>query len=116
MSKLALAAAAALVLAGPALAAAGDNDVPAKEVVAKGVDFNDAAQVRRFYFRLQTAARLVCSSGSAGHLTIASEDLSCIRRNMNEAVRKVDAPRLTAMLVDSYGPNTSASAFAADAR
>jgi UrcA family protein len=115
MSKLVLAAAAALVLAGPALAAqpAAVTEAPSQVVSAKGVNFNDPAQVRHFYARLQGAARAVCQSGgSAG-----SEDLSCVRRNLQDAVKAVDAPKLTAMLDATYGPNAERStAFAADAR
>jgi UrcA family protein len=113
MSKLVLAAAAALVLAGPVLAAqpAAVEEAPTQVVSAKGVNFNDPVQVRHFYARLQGAARAVCGG------TAANADMSCVRRNVQEAVKAVDAPKLTAMLDATYGPGAERStAFAADAR
>jgi UrcA family protein len=118
MSKLALAAAAALILAGPVLAAPAASDDAATRIVSThGVDFNDQAQVRQFYAKLQNAARMVCQSGSPDRLVVATEDLSCVRRNMQDSVKAVDAPRLTAMLDRTYGPDAGAGrAFANDAR
>jgi UrcA family protein len=120
MTKLFLTTAAVLALAGAAHAAptvsAADNDVATKVVSTQGVNFNDPAEARSFYFKLQTAAQLVCQSGSADHLVAGTEDLSCIRDNMNAAVGKVDAPQLTAMLNGNAGTSRNGSAFAADAR
>ena len=119
MTKLLLSTVAVLALAGAAHAApavAADNDAPAVHVSTLGVNFNDAAQARRFYFKLQTAAHLVCQSGSADRLVAGTEDIACVRNNMRDAVRKVDAPQLTAMLGATYGSDARTRAFAADAR
>jgi UrcA family protein len=114
MTKLLLTAAAVLALAGAAHAApvAADNDVPTQQVSTRGVNFADAAQARHFYAKLQGAAQAVCGS------TPSSQDLTCVRRNMNDAVSKVAAPQLTAMLNNTYGApkGSSGTAFAADAR
>lgn len=120
MTKLLLTAAAALALAGAAHAAPStvDRDTPSKAISTQGVNFADPVQARQFYARLYSAASMVCQSGSADHLVAGTEDLGCLRRNMNEAVRQLGAPQLTAMLNNSYGNQggANASAFAADAR
>jgi UrcA family protein len=115
MTKLILTAAAALALAGAAHAAP-DNDIATKRISTQGVNFNDAAAARSFYFKLQTAASLVCQSGTADRLIAGTEDLTCVRENMNAAVRTVDAPQLTAMLNGGASQRSNARAFAADAR
>lgn len=118
MSKLVLAAAAAtaaVCLAGPALAASGlDRESPTVAVSIKGVNFNDPAQARAFYTKLQSAARYVCES-DPNHLAVAN-NLDCVRRNMADAVQQLNAPRLTALLDKTYGSGERATAFAADAR
>jgi UrcA family protein len=119
MSKLALLAATTVILAGPAFAAqqpSTADDAPMRAISTQGVNFADQTQVRRFYFRLEAAARLVCDPGSGSQTVVASTDLSCVRRNMDEAVRRIDAPQLTAMLNAAYGPDSNASAYAIDAR
>ena len=118
MSKLFLAAAAALVLAGPAMAApdADNADGQTKAVSARGMNLSDAAQAQQFYVRLQQAARQVCQAGGDRPIS-GTEDLSCMRQNMQGAVRAANAPQLTALLDKSYGPgSTNSTAFAADAR
>lgn len=118
MSKLLLTTVAVLALAGAAHAApvAADNDTPTRAISTEGVNFGDVAQVRHFYFKLQTAVRAVCDTGSADRI-VSAQDISCIRENMRAAVGKVGAPQLTAMLNTSYGVSGArASAFATDAR
>jgi UrcA family protein len=118
MSKLFLAAAAALVFAGPALAApdAESANAQTQAVSTRGVNLSDAAQAQQFYIRLQQAARQVCQAG--GYRPVSgTEDLTCVRQNMQGAVRAANAPQLTALLDKSYGPDASnARAFATDAR
>jgi UrcA family protein len=101
MSKLLLAATAALLLAGPALAQAQEA-APTRAISTRGVDFNDAAQVKSFYAKLWRSAYSVCDSNSANPV-IAQADLACIHRAMAQAVQTVNAPRLTAMLDRSLG-------------
>ena len=116
MTKLLLSTVAVLALAGAAQAApaAADAEVATRHISTQGVNFNDPVQARRFYIKLQSAARVVCQSGSADQLTAGPADLTCIRDNMRDAVRQVAAPQLTAMLGASYG--TRATAFATDDR
>ena len=118
MSKLVFAAAAALILATPALAATdADSAAPTRTVSAQGVNLSDPAQAQHFYARLQQAARRVCQADSEGRGAAGTEDLTCVRENMQSAVRAANAPRLTALLDNTYGPGASRStAFATDAR
>ena len=103
MTKLLLAATAALLLAAPALAQAqAEVAAPTRIISTHGVDFNDAAQTRGFYMKLWRTAYAVCDSDSTIP-RIAQADLSCVDRVMAQAVQKVDAPRLTAMLDRSFG-------------
>ena len=104
MTKLILAASAAILIAGPAFAetARAAQDAPAQAVSAKGVDFMRRAEVRRFYAKLNGAARAVCNSGSA-------VDASCQRQVMAEAVKTMDKPLLTA-LYDAQGDSSRAFA------
>ncbi len=121
MSKLILAAAAALALAGPAFAqtAAGriagqaqsNEATQSKFVSARGVDFNDHAQVSALYTRLWSTAHAVCDSGSAPRMAYA--DIGCARRALAEAVKTLDRPALTAMYENTYGDTV---VYAASAR
>jgi UrcA family protein len=103
MSKFVLAAAAALLLAGPALAQTEAADAtPTAKISVAGVDFNDQAQAKEFYAKLWRTAYSVCDSNSANP-RIAQADLGCVHRVMAQAVQQVNAPRLTAMLDRSMG-------------
>jgi UrcA family protein len=101
MSKLLLAATAALLLAGPALAQAQEA-APRQVISTRGVDFSDAKQVQGFYTKLHRTASAVCDSNSANP-RITQADVACRNHVMAQAVQKVDAPRLTAMLDQRMG-------------
>jgi UrcA family protein len=101
MSKLLLAAAAALLLAAPTLAQAQEV-APSQVISTRGVDFSDAKQVHSFYNRLWRTAYAVCDTNSANPI-IAQADTACVNQVMAQAVQKVDAPRLTAMLDKRMG-------------
>jgi UrcA family protein len=101
MSKLLLAATAALLLAGPALAQAQEA-APSQVVSTRGVDFSDAKQVHNFYNKLWRTAYAVCDSNSVNP-RIAQADLACVNHVLAQAVQKVDAPSLTAMLDNRMG-------------
>ncbi len=105
MSKLLLAATAALLLAGPALAQAQEA-APTQTVSTRCVNFSDAAQVKHVYTQLYRTAYAVCDSNSANPV-IGQGDLSCVHRAMAQAAKAVDAPRLTAMLDRSQGGETN---------
>lgn len=114
MFKLLLAGAAALALSTPAMAQSVYRDSPTLSVSTRGVDFNDQAQVRHFYAQLRDAARNVCER-DPDHIAVAV-DQSCVRNNVSDAVKQLNAPKLTAMLTNTYGPERAATAFATDAR
>ncbi len=99
MTKLILAASAAILIAGPAFAetAGAAQDAPSVAVSTKGVDFANREQVRRFYTRLRGAIAEVCGAGSQA-------DASCVRDVTAQAVRAANKPVLTA-LYDSQGGN-----------
>ena len=96
MSKLLLAATAALLLAGPAVSVAAEP-VPTQALSTHGVDFNNTAQVKQFYNKLWRAAYAVCDEGSANP-RFAQTDRSCVQEALTAAARKVNAPVLTAMV------------------
>jgi UrcA family protein len=86
MTKLILAASAALLIAAPAFAETAAQDAPVQAVSAKGVNFANREQARRFYVKLQVAAASVCNA-----------DASCAREVMAQAVKAADKPVLTAL-------------------
>ncbi len=95
MSKLILAAAAALALAAPAMAQTVDA-APTQTLATSHVNFSDPAAVKQFYGKLYQAAATVCDSGS-GAPRFAQTDISCVRETMAQAVRAANKPVLTAM-------------------
>jgi UrcA family protein len=92
MTKLLLAASAALILAGPAFAQTAADQAPTQAVSTRGVDFANKAEVRHFYAKLRGAAQAVCSSGS-----VNATDATCVRQVMASAVQVANKPVLTAM-------------------
>jgi UrcA family protein len=96
MTKLLLAASAALILAGPAFAQTAGDQAPTQAVSTRGVNFADKAEVGHFYAKLRGAAQAVCDSGSANP-TLSSTDASCVRQVMASAVKVANKPVLTAM-------------------
>lgn len=92
MSKLILAASAALLIASPAFAetARTVDGAPTQVVSAKGVNFASRADVKQFYGKLRVAVASVCSSGSA-------VDATCARDLTNQAVQAANKPVLTAL-------------------
>lgn len=104
MTKLILAASAAILIAGPAFAetARVAQDAPTQVVSTQGVDFMHRAEVKRFYAKLRGATQAVCNSGSA-------VDASCQREVMAEAIKTTNKPLLTA-LYDAHGDSNRAFA------
>jgi UrcA family protein len=96
MTKLLLAASAALILAGPAFAQTAADQAPTQAVSTRGVDFASKAEVRHFYAKLRGAAQAVCDSGSVSS-TISRADAACVRQVMASAVQVANKPVLTAM-------------------
>lgn len=98
MTKLMLAAAAAILIAGPAFAetARAVDEAPTQAVSTRGVDFASKDQVKHFYAKLKGAAAAVCDSGSANP-RFSMTDASCTRQVVSQAVKTVDKPVLTAL-------------------
>jgi UrcA family protein len=114
MTKLLLIATAAMALAGAAHAA--DNDGPSRAISTRGVNLDDSAQAQSFYNRLETAAGQVCRGSLSDVRLSGMSDSACIRLTITDAVNKVGAPRLVALLNNASGSDHTARAFAADAR
>jgi UrcA family protein len=95
MSKIILAAAAALTLgfAGQALAADAGNT---QSVPVAGVNFADRTAVNDFYAKLTRAAAEACDSYSANS-RVTAQDRLCTNRAVASAVQQLNRPVLTAM-------------------
>jgi UrcA family protein len=104
MTKLLLAAGAAVLIAVPAFAAETQAEAPTKAISTRGVDFSNKEQVRQFYLRLNTAARAVCDAGSPVPRTFAV-DAGCVRQVVADAVKAADKPVLTALYNSSGDAN-----------
>jgi len=104
MTKLLLAASAALILAGPAFAQTAADQAPTQAVSTRGVNFADKAEVGHFYAKLRGAAQAVCDSGSANP-SLSNTDASCVRQVMASAVKVANKPVLTAMYNNAQDNN-----------
>ena len=94
MSKLALAAAAALVLfAGQAMA----DEVSTAVVPTAAVDFNNRAQVDALYSHVRAVARDLCATDANPYgYSSASSVTQCVNEAVSQAVAKANRPLLTA--------------------
>ena len=104
MTKLLLAAGAAVLMATPAFAAETPAGAPTKAVSTRGVDFSSKEQVREFYLRLNSAAQAVCDAGSPVPRAFAV-DAGCVREVVADAVKAADKPVLTALYNSSPDSN-----------
>jgi len=104
MTKLLLVATAAVLIAGPVLAAEAQGEAPVRAVSTRGVDFSNQQQVRQFYNRLHVAAQAVCDAGSPVPRAFAV-DQSCVRQVVANAVKTADKPVLTALYNSSADAN-----------
>ena len=109
MTKLILAASAALLIAGPALAdtVRAADGAPTLAVSTKGVDFSNPAQVKQFYAKLRGAIASVCDAGS--NANFARENAACASAVTAQAIKAADKPMLTA-LYNTRGDNNHAFA------
>jgi UrcA family protein len=98
MTKLLLAASAAIMIASPALAAnvVLADDVPRQAVSTRDVDFANPAQAKHFYAKLSGAAVAVCDSNAIKSRPVQL-DRACIDQAMSQAVKTLGQPVLTAM-------------------
>jgi UrcA family protein len=95
-----LAALSASGLAGQAVAVT-PTEAP-RWVVAAEANFQDEASVEALYSKLRRAAASVCDSYSANS-RVTQADVACAKKVLNDMVRQVDRPILTAMHDSSYG-------------
>ena len=101
MRKLVLAAAAGLLLVGPAMA-----EVESVRVVTASTDFSDPAQVQKLYLRLTAAAERVCTTPTDLRFTVRP-DRTCVEQTVAAAVKAADKPLLTATLYNAGQPLSS---------
>jgi len=93
MTKIIFAAAAcAALMSGSAMA----EQVQTAFVSAKGVDFNDRAQVQALYAKIEAAARQACSLNSPNP-ALAAPEQDCVRSALADTVQRLDRPVLTAV-------------------
>lgn len=104
MTKLLLAATAAILIAAPAFAETVQDDAHTQAVSTRSVDFSNKAQVKHFYVKLQGAAAAVCDPGSV-MTSLSPADARCVRQVMSEAVKTVNKPVLTAMYNSAQDAN-----------
>jgi UrcA family protein len=106
MTKLLLAAAAGLLIAGPALAETSQpvEQAPTQAVSTRGVDFSSREQTKHFYAKLRGAALAVCDSGSANP-RFSQTDAQCVNRVIADAVKAADKPVLTALYQSTRDSN-----------
>jgi UrcA family protein len=86
------------LMATPALA----NSEKVK-VTMDNTNFHSAAQVKRFYQKLNAAAVRVCTTSNDLFYGIKA-DPACIKATLENAVHKVNQPLLTAMLENPNAP------------
>lgn len=113
MPRLPLIFAIALVSAAPvglASAQAAQTADAKATLSVRGVDFADRAQVKAFYDRVKMTARVLCNGDTLTPWGLR-DDQECRARFINDAVRQVNAPLLTAM---SSPDSRKSSAFASD--
>jgi UrcA family protein len=98
-------------LAGPALAdeSAERTDAPSEVVKFHASEVTTTGGAERLYDRIHTAAWRVCSDMfPANNGVDALQGLSCIRTLTDDAVKKVNSPRLTEVYEqrEGYAPPT----------
>ena len=87
------------MIAGPALA--GGDKV---KVSTGDTNFSSPAQVKRFYKKLNSAAVRACTTSNDLYYGLKPDPV-CVQTTMEDAVRKVNQPLLTAMLQNPNAPH-----------
>ena len=96
-----------------AVAAHAEDRTPAQmQVSVDHVDFNNSAQVRDLYTKLDAAAQNVCDSDVVGDPMTAMADKACERDAVSDAVRQINQPQLSAL--DGQGADATQMAQARD--
>jgi UrcA family protein len=85
------------------IVAAKDKEVTvAFHVSTKGLDLSQPADARKFYTRLEEAARLVCTDGTRVGLEPVDDLTGCRRRALGNAIRSAKAPLLTQIYLENH--------------
>jgi UrcA family protein len=96
------AAAVASALFGGNVVAAGHKVTVAIHVSTQGLDLKQLAGARKFYRRLQEAARQVCSPGYPVALEPVLEPKVCSEKALGDAVRFAKVPLLTQVYLETH--------------
>jgi UrcA family protein len=99
MTKILASALALACAAGLATAAAAET-APTRSVSLTKIDMNNTVAVNSLYARIKGAARAVCDSHSPLK-EIAAKDAACYAQAVDQAVRQINAPTLTAVYMRS---------------
>jgi UrcA family protein len=92
---MALAIAAATLVAD--IAAAKDDGLVSTVVDYRDLDLSQSADATRLYARLQYASKKVCNSYDTRDLRMQRLNAACVDAALNEAVERVNDPKLTAL-------------------
>lgn len=73
------------------------EDVPSKTVKFQDLNITTPAGAKTLYGRIRAAARDVCDSSASGDPMLRLAVHACMEKAIDNAVRKVNAPALTAL-------------------
>lgn len=99
----ALGLAAALGFSGLANANATSDEVRRAEVSFSDLDLSRTAGANTLYTRIQRAARNVCEVNTVPNPQALLLERKCMAKAMDDAVRSVDDPNLTAVYMRKVG-------------
>ena len=79
------------------------EDAPSRVVRFADLDITQPAGAKVLYGRIRLAAHTVCEQSAGGDPILRPAVHACIDKAIDEAVRKVDAPALTALRFGGSG-------------
>ena len=79
------------------------DDVPSKTVLFADLDLTKPAGAKALYGRIRAAAHEVCDQSAGGDPILRPAVHACIDKAIDDAVRKVNAPALTALRFGGSG-------------
>jgi UrcA family protein len=83
--------------------AANDKEVTvAFHVSTKGLDLSQPADARKFYTRLEEAARVVCTDGNRVGLEPVDDLIGCRQRALGNAIHSAKTPLLTHIYLENH--------------
>jgi UrcA family protein len=96
------AAAVACTLVGGNVAARDLNVVVAIHVSTQGLDLSRPADAQTFYTRLESAARVACTSGDRVNLEPVDDLQGCYEKALGGAIRSAKIPMLTQIYLTNH--------------